>query len=636
MCGLAGFVGNPDPAVLERMRDALAHRGPDDAGSYQDGRVALGHRRLSILDLGGGRQPMASADGNLVVVFNGEIYNHPVLKRELEAAGRTYRTRSDTETILHAYEVFGTQCVEHFDGMFAFVLYDRRQRLLFGARDRFGEKPLYYTAQAFGDVEFAFGSELKALRQHPAIHSRRAVSETALTSYLLHDYVRGPQSIDVGIRRLEPGCAFAYGLAGSSAPGLKHWRYWQPEIGNRTHSAGEQPAAKSSATQLLQRLSAAVEERLMSDVPVGVLLSGGLDSSAIVALLHRAGHTGFKTFSIGFRDASFDESPYAAAVARQFGTEHIARVFEARDLVEQIPFVAARLDEPFADPSILPTSMLCQLAAEHVKVVLGGDGADELFAGYDPFHALTAARWYSRLVPRFLHDACVVPLVRWLPDSDKNMSLAFKAARFLRGACAPQEQRMALWMGPFNPTGLRRLLPEVAPAVLPEAPPITGPSPCDIDRALEFFQRVYLPDDILVKIDRASMLHSLEIRAPYLDRELVEFVNRLPGNLKYRFGSTKFLLKQAVLESRLLPPSVVSRKKKGFGIPVARWLRVELHDYFRQVLIENWPHELAMFDRMEIQRLWDAHQRRSANHYKELWALFMLAQWATHRLDRTP
>ena len=638
MCGICGFVGDPNPAVLERMQEALWRRGPDDAGNFHGERVSLGHRRLSILDLGGGHQPMSSADGNLVVVFNGEIYNHPALKQQLETQGRHYLTRSDTETILHAYEEFGTDCVEHFDGMYAFVLYDRRKRLLFGARDRLGEKPLYYTAQPFGDVEFAFASELKSLRRHPAIDSRLQLSNEGLVSYLLHDYVQGSRSIHEGVRRLEPGCAFVYGLPGSDAPGLRQWQYWQPQIGALVSPTSHPPISASPEQHLMELLAASVEERLMSDVPVGVLLSGGLDSSAIVALLHRAGHTRFKTFSIGFRDASFDESQYAAAVANRFGTEHISRVFEANDLVEQIPFVVARLDEPFADPSVLPTSMLCQLAAEHVKVVLGGDGADELFAGYDPFHALAPARWYRRLVPQFLHRACVLPLAGSLRDSDKNMSLAFKVSRFLSGARAPVDRRMAMWMGPFTPAGLLRLLPDL-PAVSPEAIdshyalPTRETIGCDIDRGLDFFQRSYLPDDILVKIDRASMMHSLEVRAPYLDRELVEYVNRLPANWKYRSGATKHLLKRAVLQSGLLPKSVVHRKKKGFGIPVARWLRVELHDYFRQALIEEWPSELAMFNGNEVLRLWDAHQRRSANHYKELWALFMLARWATRRLD---
>ena len=639
MCGICGFVGDPDRAILESMHKALWRRGPDDAGCFQAESVSLGHRRLSILDLGGGRQPMSSPDENLVVVFNGEIYNHPALKQQLEARGRHYLTRSDTETILHAYAVYGTDCVEHFDGMYAFVLYDRRKRWLFGARDRLGEKPLYYTAQPFGDVEFAFASELKSLRRHPAIDSRLQLSSEGLVSYLLHDYVQGARSIHDGVRRVEPGCAFVYGLSESEAPGLRHWKYWSPQIGALPSPVDQTPNSPNPEQHLIELLTASVEERLMSDVPVGVLLSGGLDSSAIVALLHRTGHTHFKTFSIGFRDASFDESQYAAKVAERFGTEHISRVFEADDLVEQIPFVVARLDEPFADPSVLPTSMLCQLAAEHVKVVLGGDGADELFAGYDPFHAIAPARWYRRLMPQFLHRAGVMPLAGCLRDSDKNLSLAFKVSRFLSGAQAPADRRMAMWMGPFTPQGLQRLLPDLPQAVSPAdieahyALPTCDRITDEIDQGLEFYQRCYLPDDILVKIDRISMMHSLEVRAPYLDRELVEYVNRLPANLKYRSGTTKHLLKRAVLQSGLLPKSVVHRQKKGFGIPVARWLRVELHDYFRQALIEEWPPELAMFNRHEVLRLWNVHQRRSANHYKELWALFMLARWTTRRLD---
>jgi asparagine synthase (glutamine-hydrolysing) len=374
----------------------------------------------------------------------------------------------------------------------------------------------------------------------------------------------------------------------------------------------------------------------MADVPIGVLLSGGVDSSSIVALLHRTGYRPLKTFSVRFHEASFDESQHAAQVARLFGTEHRTRTFTPQDLIDRLPRLASMLDEPFADPSILPTSLLCELAAEHVKTVLSGDGADELFAGYDPFKALSAARWYERLVPRFLTSAVISPLLSLWPDSDNNMSFAFKATRFLRGMHLPSTQRAAVWMGPFSVGQLRTLLPDIE---------LSHAAPTDrseerlagmdaVDLTLGFYQRSYLAGDILVKVDRASMMHSLEVRAPFLDTRLAEYVNGLPSRYKYHRGTTKRVLKEALINSGLLPERIVHRRKKGFGIPVARWVRIELLDLFRNALIDDFPKSLPMFDRQAICTLWDAHLRRRANHYKELWALFMLAQWAKQALEQ--
>lgn len=641
MCGICGFVGTPDAAVLDRMATTLRHRGPDDDGLFFEGSVALAHRRLSIVDLTGGRQPIANADGSVVLVFNGEIYNHPALRTHFESQGRRYATRTDSESILHAYDVYGRNCLEHLDGMFAFVLYDRRRQRLFGARDRMGKKPLYYTARPFGSVRFAFASELKALRAHPAVAAQWRLSESALVSYLLNDCVQGAQSIVDGVHRLEPGHAFEIGLNDGPNAGFRQWRYWRyPEPGE---NSGPTESMATVEARLLELLDAAVKRRLMADVPVGVLLSGGLDSSTIVALLHRAGRSPFKTFSIGFRDRSFDESGHAESVARRFGAEHYAQTFEARDLVRQIAVVAEMWDEPLADPSALPTLMLSELAAKHVKVALGGDGADELFAGYDPFTALTAARWYQRCVPPFVHESFVVQLARWLPQTADNMSLGFKAARFLRGALAPRRRRVSTWMGAFSPEQLLRLIPDLGASYSPPAwlggGGETGSandraSPHDVDLALRFYQQCYLPDDILVKIDRASMFHSLEVRTPFLDTALVEYVNGLPHQLKYRAGVTKWILKRAVRNSGLLPSECIRRRKKGFGIPVARWMRTELRDYFRQALVEDWPTSLGMFDPAAIRTLWKQHTTGAANHYKELWALFMLAQWAHNHLDK--
>ncbi|HIN95487.1 MAG TPA: hypothetical protein EYN03_07560, partial [Planctomycetes bacterium] len=380
----------------------------------------------------------------------------------------------------------------------------------------------------------------------------------------------------------------------------------------------------------------AVERRFMSDVPVGVLLSGGIDSSTVVACAHRAGFRSLKTFSVGFQEDSFDETPYAAEVASLYNTDHFHRNFTSQDLVDRVPRLVQMMDEPFADPSVLPTSLLAELASEHVKTVLGGDGADELFAGYDPFKALAAARWYERLVPRFVSQHLVGPLVRCLPDSDRNMSLPFKLNRFLRGLHVARSDRIGIWMGAFSPQQLTELLPDFQG--VGKHPFGSADKEADLDDvalALDFFQESYLVNDILVKVDRASMMHSLEVRTPFLDTRLVDYVNSLPSHFKYRRGTSKRLLKDAVLETGLLPERIVRRRKKGFGIPVARWMRVELHDYFRAQLLEELPNSLGMIDSRAIHKMWGEHTERKANRYKELWALFMMIQWARNVFENS-
>jgi asparagine synthase (glutamine-hydrolysing) len=649
MCGICGFVGAENEDALLRMRDALRHRGPDEASVYSDGNVSLGHRRLSIIDLAAGQQPAYNEDRSVLVIFNGEIYNHEELRTGLEHSGHLYASHSDTETIVHAYEAFGTACVERIQGMFAFVLYDRRRRLLFGARDRLGKKPLYYTSgfggHSGGDVSFAFASEPKALVEHPALKAGFALSREGLISYLLNDYVVGATSVFEGVRRLEPGWAFTFGLPGSEQEGFRKWRYWDIQFRLEERS-GREITEPEAGNRILDLLSAAVERRLMSEVPLGVFLSGGIDSSTIVALLCRMREARqIKTFSIGFDEPSFDESSYALAIAKHYGTDHHVRHFTAAECLSRIPKMASMLDEPFADPSILPVSMLCEFARETVTVALGGDGGDELFAGYAPFKAVAAGRLYHRWVPRPVHRRVLVPAAQCLPASDANMALQFKVSRFLRGAALAPEYRMAAWMGPFSLEQLRRLIPDFAGHLTPEeayAPMIQAyrqlerGGATDLQQALDFFERFYLPDDILTKVDRASMMHSLEVRAPYLDTALVEYANALPDRMKLRAGITKYLLKKAVIGATgrpgMVPRSSVHRAKKGFGIPVARWIRHEMKQEFQETLGGNWPASLGMFDRREIARLHEEHIAHIANNYKELWALYMLAHWAQNYL----
>jgi asparagine synthase (glutamine-hydrolysing) len=632
VCGICGIIGGPSRDIVVRMREVLAHRGPDEAGEFVDDLVGLGHRRLSIVDLLTGQQPLHSADGSVVVVFNGEIYNHPTLRKDLEARGYGYRTNSDTETIVNAYLAFGTESVKRLDGMFAFVLYDRAKRLVFGARDRLGKKPLFYAlSRQDGGSSFVFGSEIRSLLEHPTVRREAALSESAVQQYLLHDYVPGSRTMFGNIAKLEAGHAFTIDLREPTvAP--KAWRYWNnPIVAPPPPLSLSEDEAAHEAGRLLEE---AVKRRLMSDVPLGVFLSGGVDSSLITALLSRSKPPwDIRTFAIGFREQSFDESEFASAVSKHLGTTHRSRIFSAADCVVELARVTEQMDEPIGDPSILPMSMLCRFARESVTVALGGDGGDELFAGYDPFVALAPARFYESFVPRRLHGAAV-RAAQLLPASAKNMSLSFRVQRFLRGAGVPAALRLSTWMSPVAPAELGRLLPNLslsADALRPEADlyeAVRNGAGDEVQAALAYFQRFYLTDDILVKVDRASMMHGLEVRAPFLDTAFVEFVNRLPSHLKLRSGARKYLLKQIANRMASLPAAILKRAKKGFGIPVAQWIRKELRMDFRDALMSDWPQSLEMIDRREVERLLSAHVAGRENNYKELWALFIIVTWA--------
>jgi asparagine synthase (glutamine-hydrolysing) len=633
VCGISGYIGQPDPAILREMARSLSHRGPDDAGILIDREVGLAHSRLSIVGIEDGAQPLVDCPSESALVFNGEIYSHPELRRQLERRGYQYRTHTDSETILHAWQHWGIDCLTRFEGMFSFVLYDRQKRLLFGARDRLGQKPFYYTNQPFGDVAFAFGSEIKALRCLPQVDEQLNLSESGLLSYLLHDYVVSPGTIFDGVQQLEPGHAMIYGLPGSSQPGLRTWKYWHNPIDAPAPAALEGISEDEAAERLFQLLQTAVERRLMSDVPVGLLLSGGIDSTVILSLLSRMGVSTVKSFSIGVSEKGFDESQAAKESAQLFNAEHYARQFTPQDCNAQLEQVAEYLDEPFADSSVLPTSFVCQLASEHVKVALGGDGADDLIAGYAPFHALRAAVSYRRMVPSWLHQL-MLGAAGSIPDSGARMSLAFKVQRFLRGAHEPAGSRVPAWMAPCTVNLLSELLPDVSvpPSQLWEQLHATGAPADDMQHALRSFQRYYLSDGILAKVDRASSIHSLEVRSPFLDRDLVEFINQLPSHFKFRKGSTKYLLRRIIGDHQLMPEHFLNRKKKGFGVPVSAWIRGSMRESVQRALVDEWPDRLAMFDKGIVQRLLNRHCSGRTNYSKEIWALYMLSEWAKRHL----
>ena len=568
MCGIAGFTGCGDGDDLRRMTRALAHRGPDGEGYFEDpkGGVWLGHRRLSVIDLETGEQPMWSRDGALAVVFNGEIYNHPELRLELEDRGHVFDSdHSDTEVLLYGYREWGSALVERLNGMWAFALLDRRRGRLLLSRDRFGQKPLYW-AQRRGF--FAFASELNALVEHSELDA--TVSPEAVQKYFAYGYVPAPGSLYEGIHKLPGGHNLILDLA-KRQPEVTRWWEFRLEADPDPSPDAEQHWCE----EIRETLRGAVLRRLMSDVPLGVFLSGGIDSSAIAVLAAEAKPAEtLRTYSIGFKEASFDESTYAQRMARWVSSQHRCAVFGLDQMRTLLPELAQHLDEPMGDSSILPTSILCRDARSEVTVALGGDGADELFAGYDPFLALRWAERYQSLVPYPLHRAIRLMAGR-LPTSLRNMSLDFKLKRTLRGLDHRPTLWNPVWMGPLSPTELAELMGEpVEPeALYSEAIDLwernSGVSL--VDQTLQFFTRLYLQDDILTKLDRASMMHSLELRSPYLDMEFVNLVRRIPHRYKLRRGVSKYLLKRAL--EPLLPREIIERPKKGFGIPIGAWFQ---------------------------------------------------------------
>lgn len=604
MCGIAGFVGSGDEAILRRMADRIAYRGPDAYGCVVDPsrRVHLGHRRLSILDHAGGAQPMSTADGALSIVFNGEIYNFRDIRRELEACGVRFRSdHSDTEVLLLGYRQWGEALLPRLNGMWAFAIHDHRRDLLVLSRDRFGKKPLYYASA--GDT-FVFASELGALMQHPS--TPRTTDPLSLRKYYAYGYVPAPRTLYAGVHKLPAGHSLLLDLATLRAD-VRCWWAWDAEP-DEAPDAGEGALVE----ELLARLDAAVSRRLVADVPVGAFLSGGLDSSLVAALAARRIEDGrLKSFSIGFEEESFDESPHASTVARLIGSDHDVRMLSAGTALQELPGLLERLDEPIADSSLLPTCLLCRHARRKVTVALGGDGADELFAGYDPFKALRYAAWYGRLVPRPLHAGIELAIAA-LPVSHGYMSLDFRLKRTLRGLRHPPPMRLPAWMGPLSPRELQELegVPIDVEDLYSEAIDAWEQcrSPDPVDRATAFFIRLYLQDDILPKIDRASMLNSLEVRSPFLDIEVADFARRLPARFKLRGSTTKWLLKRAA--AQVLPADIIHRRKQGFAMPVGQW--------FADGSIAVDPGRGA--DSRFWKRLCDEHLWKRADHRLALWA----------------
>jgi len=612
MCGIAGFAGAPCPGLLERMTSAIAYRGPDDSGVYvgQSGctSVALGHRRLTIVDDAGGRQPMENEDGSVVLVFNGEIYNHAELRTELVARGHVFRSdHSDTEVLVHGYEEWGDALPGRLNGMFAFALHDCRTGSLFLARDRFGEKPLFYSAL---DGLFAFASELKALLQHPQVP--RDISRHGMAKLFALGFIPSPATIIDSVCKLPAGHHLRVDLATLEVRRTCYWSFQLPP------ATADRPR-RDLEEELRHLVRQAVSRRLMSDVPLGVFVSGGLDSSIVLACAAQARQTPreLHTFSMGFREESFDESAHARRVAAFFGTTHHEYVLDMDAARAALDPLLDALDEPLGDPSLLPTSLLARFARSHVKVVLGGDGADELFAGYDPFRALAPAQLYARMVPGAVHSL-VRRCVERLPVSPRNMSLDFRLKRTLRALSYPQALWSPAWLGPLDPEGLDGLFGHLVDRdetyrEVMHAWTDAGSSTL-LDRTLAFYTRLYLADSILTKVDRATMMSSLEGRAPFLDNDLVDFVSALPDRLKLDGFETKSILKSAFRGD--LPPGIADRPKKGFGIPLSSWLR----DWDECGFIDRLPG----VDSAWLRRRWKEHRDGVADHRQLLWCAISL------------
>lgn len=637
MCGITGWVNleqsrskNHTEAVLHSMCESIVHRGPDSEGIWMDALVALGMRRLSIIDLKTGDQPMFSEDRSIVTMVNGELYNFREVRADLEKRGAKFRTQTDVEIVPHLYEIYGDDFIDHINGMFAISLWDTKKKKLILARDRFGEKPLYY---GVFDGKLIYASEPKALLAHPAVTAELDLD--ALRKYLSYDYVPAPHSIYKGIYKLPA----AHMLTVENGE-VRSRRYWNLSWEGSAWSANgylsrEGPMAPDTmevkAWELRELLSDAVRMRLVSDVPLGILLSGGVDSSTVAAFAVEHATEKVKTFSIGFEEDSFDESRYARQVAAHLGTEHYEATLSVETAADLITEIGSWLDEPLSDGSLLPTFMLSRFVRHHVTVALGGDGGDELFAGYPMYYGHKVAKMYSR-VPHFVRSGLIEPVVNRLPVSTKNLSFEYRAKRFVRSANYDLVTRHHSWFGSFSIDEQNALLTndireQTSGDIYSDARELL--KLCDARDEIERMQfldiNYYMAEDILTKVDRASMAVSLETRAPFLDPRVGQFAASLPLDYKLRGSKGKYILKKAV--EPLLPHEILHRSKKGFGIPIATWLKGRLNPMLHDLLAPQRLQTQGLFDSAYVQTLIREHETGMASHHKQLWTLLVFQLW---------
>jgi asparagine synthase (glutamine-hydrolysing) len=627
MCGICGILrlspsaDNLGGTLIDRMTDALAHRGPNDRGTWHDDWITLGHRRLSVIDLSvAGHQPMGNEDGSVQIVYNGEVYNFRELKARfaLVERGHVFRSRTDTEVLLHLYEELGLKMIAELNGMFAIAIWDARKRELHLIRDRYGIKPLFYQRS---DRLFRFASEIKAIIADGRVP--RKASLQALHDFLTFDYVPGEQTAFDGIYEVPPAHCMSIDAEGHATS----QRYWEPSF--EVDEAISEQMAVGQARALMER---SVKRQLISDVPVGVLLSGGMDSSSLVALMHQQTSEPIRTYSVGFEEPSFNELPYARIIAKMFGTMQREVIITPQLVRELLPKYLGYIDEPYGDGSAIPTYCVCQLAKEDVVVVLSGEGGDEVFAGYETYTAYRASQWFKR-VPRWMRQFLIGPLVNSLRVSDKKLSLEFKLKRFLGGQDLSPPQAHLWWrmvlseaqkLELYTPEVLEQFSPAPSERYFVEVFGRSGAKDA-LSRLMHIDSAIFLPDDLMIKNDRMSMAHSIEARVPMTDTELTEFMLRVPPRLKLRNFRKKYIMRRAMKGT--LPPAILNKKMVGLEMPYSRWLKFELRDLMLTYLEPKRIAETQLFRPESVTALVEDHIAGRYDHGRALWGLLNYMIW---------
>ncbi len=615
MCGICGIIHadreqRADTALVERMNCALEHRGPDDSGLWHGGHTALAMRRLSVIDLFRGGQPITNEDATIVLVYNGEIYNFQELRESLESRGHVFRTLSDTEVVLRAYEEYGDDALHHLNGMFAFALYDARQNRLLLARDRVGIKPLFYTVR---NGALAFSSELDSLMQSGMI--RGALNSSAINAYFSFLYVPAPDTIFRDVFKLPPAHKLVFQDGRLSVE-----RYWSLELKSDTKLT-----VPEAAEEFVELLCDAVRMQCVSDVPIGAFLSGGLDSSSVVAMMHVNSAAPVKTYSIGFDDAHMDELKYARVAAEHFETEHTEEILKP-DMVETVPYLIRFFGEPFADSSALPMWLVAQLARREVTVVLSGDGGDELFAGYTWLRMTRHVNAYRRIpavlrygVDTVLRLAPTTPFLGKLRRFSRDSFLEPDAVFRRRETCFDANERTALY-GPELATHVAKDVVDRFQEHVEDAASMSAEN-----RMLHQDFNMYLPDDILAKVDRMTMAHSLEARVPILDNRVIDFAASVPFRMKMRGSISKYIVKKAI--GPIMPPDLIRQRKQGFAIPIHRWMREDLRGHFLDTVLGHDARNPLLLNRRAIRSLFDRHIQETDNFGHHLWAVLMFEEW---------
>jgi asparagine synthase (glutamine-hydrolysing) len=627
MCGIVGYVNKgstaTERAILERMNAAIVHRGPDEDGFYVHGNAGLAMRRLSIIDVAGGHQPIHNESKTKWLVFNGEIYNYQDLRKDLEARGHRFATKSDTEVVLHLYDEHGPGCLEFLRGMFAFAIWDDVDKTLFLARDRVGKKPILYSHQTNGDL--IFGSEFTALLEHPSVS--REVDHDAIDSYLSYLCVPAPQTAFKQIRKLEPG----HWLRWKNGE-IETRRYWLPDFTQKIKISEEE--AIEETTRLLRE---STKMRLISEVPLGAFLSGGVDSSVVVALMAQESSDPVKTFSIGFEEQDFSELKYARKVAKHVGAEYNEFIVRP-NAIDVLPTLVEHYGEPYADSSAIPTYYVSKETRKHVTVALNGDGGDESFGGYERYAAMKLAETYQKF-PKTLRKAFIEMPVNWLPSSELRRTRVRDIQRFVMAANLPRNERYYYWMSTIKDRFKAELYTDRFKHEIRGNDAFgylekwykkangTGL----LDATLLTDQMTYLPNDLLVKVDIASMANSLEARSPLLDHKVIEFAASLPEKLKMRGFQTKYLLKKVA--ARLVPKEVIYRKKMGFGVPIGAWFRGEMKDFVRSTLLSERAQKRGITDPKIVERYITHHIDGTLDHTHQIWTLLMLELWFQRFID---